>query len=798
MSLASGSIDLKSLKVAGEANKYITAINEDGVKVHAANNINLNYTQITSEGMEVFKTNGATSNPSAISVAKFGQTSIIGRQDQSHIKIINNGLSILNSGITLFDLLLDENQQAKLQHEYDFGEIILLPGSEYYLKKYRVVTIDNNTFSTDMEFEELQSAIDTFIIDGFISNYNLDGTRTSFNVQFDVATTATKTIGQEYVLKSGHEEETPTEQNTVLITIYGRHVANSNSITFYTNSNNELPSSVDLLLLKDLKCYKMTGLPVLTLGLKDRSHVKIDYHSLKLIDKEGEPYLHISDLRDEEGYVTNNFIGDGSTTEFYISGSAQNTIVTVNDIEQTQGTDYTYIELSERYIISFSTAPSLNASILVRYLPYDGSLSKSYTFGKRNTENSEWSILGNYSFAEGYNIIASGMYSHAEGEETTAYGSHSHAEGYQTGAWGKFSHAEGISTSANTYCHAEGYGSNASGNCTHAEGYQTVASGDFGAHAEGYDSEASNHFAHAEGASTIASGAGSHAEGYNTEASGPYSHAQNSNTIASSESQTAIGKGNIEDNNDSYSFIIGNGYYDNNDDLVRSNALTVDWNGSINSYINCDTDSTYNTDASGTTEAHYLTQFAVVNSNNNKTAYIDVHKWSYGESLAVFGMQRIFNGANNTSETVQNQFGLGIKSDKSLYVWIPDNAKKAWNQALNADYITEQGTSGIWRYRKWASGTAECWALTNSTNYSITSVYGNGYYANLPTVSFPSGLFNAAPSLQATRANAGSAQGLIFISCHSVTASGFGAFISSLSSGTFACQFAYHAIGRYQ
>lgn len=579
--IASGSIDLKSLKVAGEANKYITAIDENGVKVHAANNINLNYTQITSEGMEVFKTNGATSNPSAISVAKFGQTSIIGRQDQSHIRIINNGLSILNSGITLFDLLLDENQQAKLQHEYDFSEIISLPDSEYYLKKYPVVTVKNTTFSTDVEFEELKNAIDSFTINGYMCYYDLDGRRTSFNVQFDVATTATKTIGQEYVLKPGHEEETPTAQNTVLITIYGRHVANSNSVTFYTDSNNELPSSIDLLLLYNLKCYKMTGLPILTLGLKDRSHVEIDYHSLKLIDQEGESYLHISDLRDAEGYVINNFIGDGSNTEFYISGSAQSAIVTVNGIEQTYEIDYTYIELGERYIISFSTAPSLNASIVVRYLPHFGSLSKSYTFGKRNVGNSEWSILGNYSFAEGYNIIASGMYSHAEGEGTTAYGSHSHAEGYQTGAWGKFSHAEGYSTSANTYCHAEGYGSNASGDYAHAEGYETVASGDFGAHAEGHGSEASNHSAHAEGMYTIASGSGSHAEGEGTEASGPHSHAQNFYTIASSDAQTAIGKGNIEDNNDSYSLIIGNGYYDDNDDLVRSNALTVDWNGNI-------------------------------------------------------------------------------------------------------------------------------------------------------------------------------------------------------------------------
>lgn len=32
-----------------------------------------------------------------------------------------------------------------------------------------------------------------------------------------------------------------------------------------------------------------------------------------------------------------------------------------------------------------------------------------------------------------------------------------------------------------------------------------------------------------------------------------------------------------------------------------------------------------------------------------------------------------------------------------------------------ADYIVEQGTSGIWTYRKWNSGIAECWAKITQT-----------------------------------------------------------------------------------
>ena len=45
---------------------------------------------------------------------------------------------------------------------------------------------------------------------------------------------------------------------------------------------------------------------------------------------------------------------------------------------------------------------------------------------------------------------------------------------------------------------------------------------------------------------------------------------------------------------------------------------------------------------------------------------------------------------------------------------------------IQEDYIVEQGTSGIWTYRKWNSGIAECWGritisgLTTTTNLPFT------------------------------------------------------------------------------
>lgn len=61
------------------------------------------------------------------------------------------------------------------------------------------------------------------------------------------------------------------------------------------------------------------------------------------------------------------------------------------------------------------------------------------------------------------------------------------------------------------------------------------------------------------------------------------------------------------------------------------------------------------------------------------------------------------------------------------------------------DYIVDQGTDGIWTYRKWNSGIAECWGYTATASIACTSQWGNGYYSALQTVNFPYMLFNASP-----------------------------------------------------
>ena len=178
------------------------------------------------------------------------------------------------------------------------------------------------------------------------------------------------------------------------------------------------------------------------------------------------------------------------------------------------------------------------------------------SFGREVTIGSRASgqQIGDYSQVIGHDCIADGIYSQAFGYECHVYGDYSHAEGNNTSVYGHSSHAEGYYSEVLA----------PSGiNCD-------------GAHAEGVYTVASNFGAHAEGGGTQAIGYSAHAEGYDASAGGDYSHAQNFGTLADSEAQTAIGKYNISDANDTYTLIVGNGT-----ESARSDALRVDWSGNV-------------------------------------------------------------------------------------------------------------------------------------------------------------------------------------------------------------------------
>lgn len=200
----------------------------------------------------------------------------------------------------------------------------------------------------------------------------------------------------------------------------------------------------------------------------------------------------------------------------------------------------------------YSGVGNTQTSGTTKYAPY-------YTFGTRLSN--EASTIGNYSFAEGVDVTASGYTSHAEGYNTIASISCSHAEGHSSRAYGYASHAEGTTSESHSYAsHAEGDSSKSYGYASHAEG-RSVA---------GVKNNANlGIYSHSEGLDTLAKGNYSHAEGQSTQAEGDCSHAGGLHTIAGYQNQTAIGKYN--NNKSTNLFEVGKG----TSASARANAFAV-------------------------------------------------------------------------------------------------------------------------------------------------------------------------------------------------------------------------------
>lgn len=117
-----------------------------------------------------------------------------------------------------------------------------------------------------------------------------------------------------------------------------------------------------------------------------------------------------------------------------------------------------------------------------------------------------------------------------------------------------------------------------------------------------------------------------------------------------------------------------------------------------------------------------------------------------------------------------------------------------------ADYV--EGETGIWRWRKYSDGTAECWGRAKNTSKDISTEFGGLYYGNCDEVTFPFS-FYTAPVVTAT-VESGSA--LILMSWQgtdgngTTTATKPASFrvVRPTSSTGVSFTIAYHAIGRWK
>ena len=143
-----------------------------------------------------------------------------------------------------------------------------------------------------------------------------------------------------------------------------------------------------------------------------------------------------------------------------------------------------------------------------------------------------------------------------------------------------------------------------------------------------------------------------------------------------------------------------------NDIKVYNTFQTIGYNGTteiVTGYIG----------AAKGEDASYNTTYGVAMSNEwNPTSYHVGDNYVIVTNAGV----RLQSGNNNVVVT-NNTIRINAETGKAYYNGV---------EIGGADYVVETGTSGIWTYRKWNSGIAECWGK-RSVSTTINTAWGSLY-----------------------------------------------------------------------
>lgn len=194
------------------------------------------------------------------------------------------------------------------------------------------------------------------------------------------------------------------------------------------------------------------------------------------------------------------------------------------------------------------------------------------------------------------------------------------------------------------------------------------------------------------------------------------------------------------------------------------------------------------------TTATYFTSRAKVGNGNG----ILFSQTGYGNPVRIYGTQRKFTP---TSAGVAFEDGLDFSATADNAYCVPYQIygimydHVAPPQVEIADYVVEQGTEGMWRYRKWNSGIAECWGYTSAESIACTTQWGSAYYSSPRTYNFPSGLFLPYPTVNALLYDNG---GLGWITINTWSESNVNLYISEPISNTRNMQICFQVSGRWK
>ncbi|WP_278869911.1 DUF859 family phage minor structural protein [Leyella stercorea] len=89
-----------------------------------------------------------------------------------------------------------------------------------------------------------------------------------------------------------------------------------------------------------------------------------------------------------------------------------------------------------------------------------------------------------------------------------------------------------------------------------------------------------------------------------------------------------------------------------------------------------------------------------------------------------------FGGIAEKEKTVQFKWPVDLNGDLTIVGNLKLNGVSIQDilSKLSTDYITEQGTTGVWTWRKWASGTAELWGVFSADSLAVNNAWGSVYY----------------------------------------------------------------------
>lgn len=184
-----------------------------------------------------------------------------------------------------------------------------------------------------------------------------------------------------------------------------------------------------------------------------------------------------------------------------------------------------------------------------------------------------------------------------------------------------------------------------------------------------------------------------------------------------------------------------------------------------------------------------------VGTNKSETFSGDV-RFSYTYNAT---NKQITITANSNDSVVLCFYRYDVVSDLPL---VQLNGVIEFNGEQQRDMIVEQGTSGIWTYRKYSSGTIECWTTTHWTTPTLTmsAISSSGTYkSNTVSMPFPTDLFTDVENCFNVRFGfMSSGTYLLSVMNSAPSNSVLPVVIVKGGSSTSACSIYAHAMGRWK